>query len=316
MIKENRKKNTPFFSVIINCHNSERYVGEALKSVLSQTIQDYELIVFDNASSDDTAKIVKSFGRDIRYYFSDVKLSLGAARNKAVMKARGKYIAFLDSDDVWLPTKLDTQKIILTERGLIDEIGLCGSDAFRVSRDLSPLARYSLSRVRYRGSVLISLLHDCFIPMSSAVVNRKICIAVGGFDESFEIIEEWDLWIRIAQHFEVIYYPDCLVKIRFHESNTSKNYVDQNKEILRMLNAVELSAKVEQRVIDSARASWFLRYLIVDFFNSFHKTFRYKANLIWQIFIILLRQPKTCFAVLRSYFSIRLVRFAFAKYKK
>ena len=211
---EKKITNNPFFSVIINCHNSEQYIEEALKSVFSQTIYDYELIVFNNASTDGTEEIIRSFGRGIRYYFSNVKLSLGAARNKAVMKSRGKYIAFLDSDDVWLPPKLEIQKAILTERRLVDEIGLCGSDGFRVSRDLSPLARYSLSRVQFRGSVLMSLLHDCFIPMSSAVVNRKICIALGGFDESFEIIEEWDLWIRIAQQFKVVYHPDCLVKIR------------------------------------------------------------------------------------------------------
>ena len=99
--------NTPFFSVIINCHNSELYLRDALESVLSQTFQDYELIVFDNASTDTTAIIAKSFGSGICYYFSEVKLSLGAARNKAIMKAKGEYIAFLDSDDWWTKDKLE-----------------------------------------------------------------------------------------------------------------------------------------------------------------------------------------------------------------
>ena len=83
-----------------------------------------------------------------------------------------------------------------------------------------------------------------------------------------------------------------------------------------MLKAVELSGKVEKKVIDSAKASWYLRYLLVDFFNSFDKKLRYKANLIGQIFVIILRQPKPCIAVLRSCFSIHLLRFAFVKYKK
>ena len=306
--------NTPFFSVIINCHNSELYLRDALESVLSQTFQDYELIVFDNASTDTTAIIAKSFGSGICYYFSEVKLSLGAARNKAIMKAKGEYIAFLDSDDVWVSSKLESQNVAITQRGSMDGIGLCGSDALRVAADLSSLAKYSLGRIRVKGSVLISLMHDCFIPMSTTAVNRKICLALGGFDESFEIIEEWDLWIRIAQHFEVIYLPECLVKIRFHSSNTSKNYVVQDKEITKMLAAIEASGSVEKKTIDSVKATWMMRYIIVDLFNSFNKSLKYKANLVAQLIALALKRPRVCFTVLRSYFSIRLIRFALIKY--
>ena len=303
----------PFFSVIINCHNSEQFIESAIDSVLGQSSQDYELIVFDNASTDDTAKIVKKFGRKVHYYSCKCKLSLGAARNQAIKKARGDFIAFLDSDDIWIPSKLEAQKALINERGSNTRVGLCASDAVRVSEDLTPLAKYSLGRIQYKGTVYAALLHDCFIPMSSAVVSRRACLAVGGFNEAYDIIEEWDLWLRIAENYEVLYHPQCLAKIRFHQSNTSRNYVAQYREIEQMLLQVELTTNVKKEVLESARSSWKVRYLIVDFISSL-KGNNFKLSIIPQIFMLVYESPKASFAVFHSYFSIRLIRFAFKKY--
>ena len=306
--------NTPFFSVIINCHNSQSYLREALASVVSQTFQDYEIIIFDNASTDATGVISKTFGYDIHYYFSEVKLTLGAARNRASMKAKGKYIAFLDSDDVWLPSKLEAQHAAITERDSVDIVGLCGTDALRVAADMTPIAKYSLGRIRPKENVMTSLMYDCFIPMSSTAVNRRVCMDLGGFDESFEIIEEWDLWIRIARMFEVVYLPECYVQIRFHRSNTSKNYVGQDSEITRMLSGIETSGFVEQKTIESVRATWAMRYKVVQLFNSSNDNLKRRANLVVRLLTFSLRNPRVFLSLMRSYFSIRLIRFAFIKY--
>jgi glycosyltransferase involved in cell wall biosynthesis len=313
MIKQ-EALNTPFFTVIINCHNSESYLRGALASVVSQTFLDYEVIIFDNASTDATAKISKDFGADIHYYFSEVKLTLGAARNRAIMKAEGKYIAFLDSDDVWIPSKLAAQHAGITERDSIDCVGLCGSDALRVAADLTPIARYSLGRIRPKKNVMTSLMYDCFIPMSSTAVNRRVCIDLGGFDESYEIVEEWDLWIRIARKFEVVYLPECLVQIRFHGSNTSKNYVGQDNEIKRMLAGIETSGIVEKKTMESVRATWAMRYKIVQLFNSSNDNLKGKAKQVVQLIIFSLQNPRVFLSLARSYFSIRLIRFAVIKY--
>ena len=303
----------PFFSVVINCHNSELYLEEAIESVINQSVQDFEIIIYDNASSDNTAHIASTYGDKICYHHSDVKLTLGAARNKAVEKAKGKYLAFLDSDDIWVPSKLEAQYDAVKSYP-VESVGLCGSDAMRVSSDLTPIARYSLGRLHRKNSMMISLMHDCFIPMSSTVVSREVCIGLGGFDESFEIIEEWDLWIRIACGFKVIYLDECLVNIRFHSSNTSRNYHSQQAEIMSMFSSIEASGEIELATVDSARATWELRYKIVRLFNSTHRRLNQTVKLMLDFTLFSLRRPRTFFSIIRSYCSIQLIHFALVKY--
>ena len=306
----NRK---PFFSIIINCHNAERYLREAVDSIINQSFKNFEIIIYDNNSSDNTRCIAASYGDNIIYQMSNVKLSLGAARNKAVDKAKGKYLAFLDSDDVWVPGKLKSQYDALTSFSET-KIGLCGSDAMRVSSDLTPIAKYSLGRFPRKSNMVDSLIHDCFIPMSSTVVNRAVCIELGGFDENFEIIEEWDLWIRIACDYDVIYLNDCLVNIRFHSSNTSRDYRMQKTEILKMFSNIKKNNKVSAATLSSARASWELRWKIVHLFNFEHGSLKQKLEMLSDLILFLLKRPSILFPVIRSYTNVQLIKFALVKY--
>ena len=100
---------SPKVSVVMNCFNSERYLREAIDSVFAQTYSDWEIVFWDNASTDNSARIAKSYGPRLKYYRGDENVSLGEARNYALGKARGEYIAFLDCDDLWAPDKLQKQ---------------------------------------------------------------------------------------------------------------------------------------------------------------------------------------------------------------
>ena len=114
-------------SIIVNCYNSELYINDALDSALSQTYENFEIIVWDNLSTDNTKEIVNSFKSDkIKYFLSTEHTSLGMARNNAIRHSSGSYIAFLDSDDIWLPTKLEKQIPEFED----DSIGLVISDTF------------------------------------------------------------------------------------------------------------------------------------------------------------------------------------------
>ncbi len=113
----------PAVSVIMNCYNSSRYLREALDSVLAQTFADWELIFWDNRSTDDSAKIFKSYtDKRLRYFMAPTHTVLGRARNMAVGEARGEWLAFLDCDDLWVPQKLEKQIAVVRED--TDEIGL------------------------------------------------------------------------------------------------------------------------------------------------------------------------------------------------
>ncbi|MDI6758016.1 MAG: glycosyltransferase family 2 protein, partial [Endomicrobiia bacterium] len=115
-----QQKPSPRVSVMMNCHNSARYLKEAIDSVYSQTFGDFEIIFWDNASTDSSAEIAKSYtdGR-LRYFRSDEKTTLGKARNLALKKSEGEYVTFLDCDDIWLPEKLEKQ-VAAFERGKAD----------------------------------------------------------------------------------------------------------------------------------------------------------------------------------------------------
>jgi glycosyltransferase involved in cell wall biosynthesis len=303
----------PFFSVIMNCHNSELYIDEALKSATQQSFQDFEIIVFDNASTDSTAQIVSTYADSVTYYYNSEKCALGAARNKAIAKAKGKYLAFLDSDDIWSLTKLEVQHAALISNNYFRQVGLCGSDAMRVSSDLNPIARFSLGRIVSSGNVIGALLHECFISMSSAVVDRKICLSLGGFNENYDIVEDYDLWLRIARTCDVIYQEDCLVSIRFHESNTSKNYNLLHDEVRKMFSDIYLWDEIESSVISSGALAWELRYKVMHLFDLSDGNILTKIKEMLQIFYFSIKNPRLFLSFVKRYMSGTLVRFAIVK---
>ena len=112
----------PLVSIIMNCHNGSKYLREALDSIYSQSFKDFEIVFWDNFSTDDSAEIAVSYGEKVKYYRGEEFLTLGAARNKALEKAQGKYIAFLDCDDIWMPLKLEKQVHLMEENPIVEFI--------------------------------------------------------------------------------------------------------------------------------------------------------------------------------------------------
>ena len=127
-IKQDRQ---PFVSVIMNCYNSDRYLREAIESVYAQTYDNWEIIFWDNASTDSSADIAKSFDERLKYHRGDQNVTLGMARNLAMRKASGDLIAFLDCDDLWCPSKLEKQVPCFAN----EDIGLVFSDCYLFSNN-------------------------------------------------------------------------------------------------------------------------------------------------------------------------------------
>ncbi|MAG69627.1 MAG: hypothetical protein CL471_04910, partial [Acidobacteria bacterium] len=158
----------PTVSVIMNCLNCEKYLREAIDSVFAQTYEDWEIIFWeDNASKDGSENIAKSYGHKLRYFRSDVSLPLYGSRTLAVQKARGKYIAILDCDDLWLPTKLEEQ-IPLLERD--DAIGLVYSDIISFSEKGKERRSFEFKKP-YRGNVFSELLFENFINTQTVLIR-------------------------------------------------------------------------------------------------------------------------------------------------
>ena len=153
---EQRPAETPRVSVIMNCLNCERYLPEAIESVLAQSYDDWEIVFWDNASTDGSAGIARSYATGLLYFRSDETTPLGEARNRAMAQASGEYIAFLDCDDVWLPAKLGKQ-VPLFEAN--PRVGLVFSDTLFFN-EAGREHRFYGSAKPERGSVFSRMLES------------------------------------------------------------------------------------------------------------------------------------------------------------
>lgn len=210
------EKNTPAVSIVIAAYNAERWIEETLERVLAQTYQDFEIVVADDDSTDRTADIVEQYSSPVRLVRREENGGSAAARNTGIRAARGRYVAFLDADDLWLPEKLQRQMQILEAH---PEVDWCYTDALIIDAE-SGEARFRAGRanVLREGNVLRPLLMANFIPFSSILARTEALEAIGGFNESplHRISEDWDFCLRMAGHAPVRCVRAPLVRKRQH----------------------------------------------------------------------------------------------------
>lgn len=208
----------PKVSVIIPTYNRANLVKRSIKSVLDQTYQNFELIVIDDNSLDDTVNVVNAF-KDSRIQYICHKINRGApaARNTGINKSRGEFIAFLDDDDEWLPEKLEIQLEYLNHR---PNVGLIYAGFEVVDKDKNKIHRIY---PKERGNTFPRILHSNFIGSPTAIVRRECFESVGIFDESFKSSQDWDMWIRIAQKYDVDYVPNILARYNISGNRISTN---------------------------------------------------------------------------------------------
>lgn len=212
----------PSVSVIMNCLNSAKYLREAMDSVYAQTLKDWEIIFWDNASTDTSAAIAKSYDGKVHYFKSESTVPLGKARNLAIEKSSGDYIAFLDCDDIWMPRKLEKQ-IPLFEKNKNTGLVFCDTVYFNEKGD-----RYNIYK-NYKpphGNVFRELFTHYFLSMEAVVIRKKALLSLDEwFDETLHVTEEEELFLRMAKQFELDYVDEPLSKWRMHgESWTHSRY--------------------------------------------------------------------------------------------
>lgn len=211
-------------SVIIPVFNGGSTIAGAVESVRRQTYRNYEIIVVDDGSTDNTAAVVRAFGDGVRYVRQE-NCGVGAARNRGLAEARGEYVAFLDADDLWLPRKLEIQMAVLQTEPGIDAVQCSAylvDDRLRVvdARRCTPTQDSCLDYLLFRNLPSVG---------SSAVVRRARLEDLGGFATDLAAIEDWDMVCRLARHGRLRSIPDFLVLYRQHARNRSRN-VDAHVE--------------------------------------------------------------------------------------
>ena len=207
-------------SVIIPTYNRCDLLKRAINSVIKQTITPKEIIIVDNGSTDQTYQMVSSLFPEINY-FIEKKRGVSAARNKGILESKSKWIAFLDSDDTWKPTKLEKQM----------EFSIFNQDKYRIihtdetwyrnKKFLNQLKKHKKSG----GNIFKNSLQLCCISPSSVVLKKQIFEEYGLFDENLEVCEDYDMWIRITSKEEVGFLDSPLVlKYGGHSDQLSKKF--------------------------------------------------------------------------------------------
>jgi len=273
----------PLVSVVINCYNGERFLKEAIDSVYSQSYNNWEIIFWDNSSTDNSSLIAKSYDNRLRYYYNKNNVPLGEARNKAVTFCKGDFICFLDTDDIMCPNKLECQLPLFKNK----KVGIVSSQTF-VFKDSKVLC----IRPDYKnipvGNIFSKIIENYFLSIDSVIIRKTAFDNILGgyiFNEDFKISEEADLFTRILFNWHFDFYPAPLSKRRIHSNNLTKNNINEliNENIKFIEN---------------------LYYLIPNFKIKYKKSIR--KNKLWilnikAVYLIQLKKNKEARKLLKNF---------------
>lgn len=267
-------------SVIIPSFNAGRYIRFAIDSVLKQTYKDYEIIVIDDGSTDNTPEMVRTYiATDQIKYFYQENAGLSAARNSGISRSTGEFIALLDADDEWNAEKLSYQVNMMNSS---QYIGMVFTD-FNTFNDETILAKNKIG-FKFEEHSQITFLELFrglnFIHPSTVLIRKTVFSRCGYFDTELRAVEDYDMWLRISKEFRIIGIKKPLTNIRLHGGNMSKNIENMLRSELKALS--KYKEEVEKPAFFRRKAKVFMinadravcgsdyknaiRYLIQGFF--------------------------------------------------
>lgn len=220
----------PLVSVVIATYNSGIYLQEAIDSILGQTIEDFELLVVDDGSTDGTRELVNAVRDDRVQYIWQANAGQTAAKNNGVRRARGEFIGFCDGDDYWYPNKLELQLPFFEKS---PNIGVVYSPADTI--DEFGNKRDEILPANYRGDVTSDLFMQNFVSFGTAMVRRRCIEELGPFDDSLAMGIDWELWLRISARYEFDYVPVSTYAYRIWSGQMSKNWRGRYSSAFRIM---------------------------------------------------------------------------------
>ena len=213
------KNEFPLVSVIMNCHNGENYLKKSVGSIINQNYKNWELIFWDNKSTDNSKKIIQKFrDKRIRYYHSKKFNTLYKSRNLAIKKTKGKYLCFLDVDDLWKKNRLKTQVNDLEK----SKTNLNYSN-YEIKDKINNRINLRKKGTLPNGSITQLLLNDYFIGIMAVTINKKI-FKDFKFNEKYNVIGDFDLFLRLSIRYEFKGINKTLSTYNIH----GKNFSDKN----------------------------------------------------------------------------------------
>jgi glycosyltransferase involved in cell wall biosynthesis len=223
-ILKNSLGKEPLVSVIMNCHNGEKYLNRSIRSVLDQTYKNWEIIFFDNNSKDKSCIILKKYkDKRIKYYKSMKLHTLYKARNLAIKKSKGKLISFLDVDDWWIKNKLNKQVNIFLKNKNIEVVY---SNLFLYYQNKKKKIIYVKKKVN-SGKITQNLVDKFEMPILTTIMKKNLFKKIK-FDNRYTIIGDFDFFIRLSTLTSIKAIQEPLAYYRIHDSNLTTNKIDLN----------------------------------------------------------------------------------------
>ncbi len=253
----------PLVSIIINCFNGDKYLDEAIKSVLAQNYKSWEIIFFDNNSTDNSSSVLKKYkDRRIKYFKSYKTHPLYKARNLAIAKSKGEFISFLDVDDWWTKNKLKKQVNFFLKNQSIDVLY---SNVYLYNEKKKTQKIYIKRKLNY-GNLTQKLVDKFEMPILSTIIKKSIFRQIK-FDNRYTIIGDLDFFIRLSLIRNIAAIQEPLAYYRMHDSNLTAKKID--------LSIKELENWVSEKVKDK-------NFKLIDFSKIYKllKTLRIKNNII------------------------------------
>jgi len=280
----------PRVSVILPCYNGARWISQAIKSVLAQTYKDFELLVIDDGSTDNSREIVSSYLHDgrVRYIYQENRGFSGAI-NRGIKESKGDFIGFIGQDDLWLPYKLELQMRYFSKHRNVD---LVHSSYFVIDSEgrVIGIRNVGIPNVSSKRELIEELFLRNFIGFETVLVKKRCFDEVGFFDERMVGFSDHDMWIRIAGKFNICgYIRKPLVKKRIHESQLSKVRMGDvfKDEFLLVKKAVDqypFLKRIERKKLASLYYAWGISLLqkgnIEDAKRKFLKSIMYQP---WKV---------------------------------
>jgi glycosyltransferase involved in cell wall biosynthesis len=250
----------PLISVVIPTYNSASFLPQSVESVLQQTYDNFEVIIVDDGSTDDTETVLLPYKEKIRY-IKKANSGPSGARNLGIAEARGEFIAFQDADDIWVPEKLQLQMDYLTNH---PKIAVLHTDLTQFNHQGE--VSFSLKE-RYgsipSGYIFEELLVNHAVTLSTIIVRRSCIDEVGAFDESLIGAEDYNFYLRLARKFQFGFLNQALVKKRLHTNNLSDNLDQMCEDEIKNLEKITLmfpDARIPKRKLGAHIYTRFGRY--------------------------------------------------------
>lgn len=215
----------PTVSIVLPTYNRAGLVGRAVESILEQTYRDFELLVIDDGSTDDTEKVIRTYRGDERIRYKKLKHNFGQAyaRNIGITHAKGNYIAFHDSDDVWRKEKLEKQMQVMLDAP--DRVGMvygcCEYHGLVGETDYFP--RKAIEQEKKRGYIYPKLLEENLIGIPSLLVRKECIEQAGMFSESLRSLEDYEWILRLGKLYEAEYIDEILVDVYAQKESVNRN---------------------------------------------------------------------------------------------